>query len=269
MDPIPVVVDDQEQLPQELANYYTEADDGRFVLNAEGVDSHPQVQNLKSAYQREKEKRQRLAQERDQLQQRAELVPEDLLQEVEPETVQQAIERLRQGDTGEGGDQGGQQQGKGQQQDPAQIRQQVEKRFQREIEQRDEKLQAKDQQIRQLVVDQGLSQALTKARVTHAAYQRAAKKLLADHVQVQEGEDGSVQAVVETDMGEMDLDSYVQQWIATDEGAAFVDGNQGGGARGSGSTSGSRGRKEITREQYEQMSPTDAAEFFRNGGRIA
>ena len=266
MGAIPVVVDDQDQLPEELSNYYSETDDGRFVLDVDGVDSHPNVVNLKNAYQREKEKRQRLAQERDKLNQRAELIPEEALDDLEPETIQQAIERLRSGEEPKG--QQGQGQDKGQH-DAAQIKAQVEKRFQKEIEQRDQQLQSKDEQIRQLVVHQSLRDALSQAKVSNPVYQKAAMRLLADQVQVQEADDGLPRAVVETDMGEMDVASYVQQWTSTDEGAAFVDGNTGGDARGSSRNSSGTRKREITREQFNQMSPAEAKEFFANGGRIA
>ena len=249
-----VLVEDQEQIPEGFGDYYKETDQG-FVLDVDGVDSHPDVQNLRTAYQREKEKRQRVAQERDQLKPRAEMIPED----VEQDTVQQVLDRLRQGEDPF------QQQKDGP--DPAKIKEQVEQQWRKEVEQRDAKLSERDQQIRQMVIDQHLSQALSKAKVTNPAYQKAAKKLLADQIQVAEGDDGSLQATVETDMGPLTVEQYVQQWTAGDEGAAFADGNQGSGARGA-QGSGPRGRQQISRGQFEELDAAAKQEFIRNGGQV-
>jgi len=249
---IPVVVEDREQLPEGREDLYVETDSG-FVLDVEGVDSHPDVANLRTAYQREKEKRQEVARKRDELKARADLIPED----VEQETLTQVLDRLRQGEDPF------QQQKDGP--DPAKIKEQVEQQWRKEVEQRDAKLSERDQQIRQMVIDQHLSQALSKAKVTNPAYQKAAKKLLADQIQVAEGDDG-LQATVETDMGPLTVEQYVQQWTAGDEGSAFVDQSVGSGARGAQSSG--KGRKQLSRSQFEELGAGQRQEFIRNGGEI-
>ena len=251
-----VLIDDQSEIPQGFEDYYKEHDAGGYVLDVEGVDSHPDVANLRNAYQAEKDKRQKVAQERDKLKPKAEMVPDD----VEQETLQQVIERLRQGEdllSSSNKDAP----------DPAKIKEQVEQQWRQEVEKWQQEAQTRDQQLRQMVTDQALTQALQKNKITNPAYQKAAKKLLSDHIEVAEDESGNPQPKVDTDMGPLSVEQYVQQWTAGEEGAAFLDGNSGSGARGSGPTGG-RGRKEITRDQYEQMTAADAAEFFRNGGRI-
>lgn len=264
---IPVVVNDESELPEGLANYYQQGDDGSFVLKAKGVDSHPEVQNLRNSLQRQKQDREKLRKERDQYYQKASLIPDDL----DNDTLQDVLERAR-----NGGDGGHDQQGKGREtgdgqrqqqgQDPARIRQQVEQRFQKEIEQRDQRLQEKNQQVRQLVTDQSLTTALQKHGINNPTYQKAAKKLLADQITLQDSDDGMPQPVVESDMGEMSLDDFVQRWVNSDEGAAFVAGNTGSGAPG-GKTGGGK-TKQLKRSQFDAMSPEDKRQFALNGGQI-
>lgn len=52
-----VTVASLDDVQEGLREYYAEADDGSFVLQVEGVDSHPEVRNLKTAYTAEKTKR--------------------------------------------------------------------------------------------------------------------------------------------------------------------------------------------------------------------
>jgi len=80
-----------------------------------------------------------------------------------------------------------------------------------------------------LLVDNGLSQALLEAGVKKASYLKAAKAMLAGQVILKaEGENRIAK------VGDKPLAEFVKEWAATDEGKAFVDapGNAGGGAGG-------------------------------------
>lgn len=261
--PIPTVVESEDQLPEGLADHYEQGEDGTYILSVEGVDSHPDVQGLKSSLQKQKADREKLRKERDQFKERASLIPEDMDQD----TLQQALERIQQGDAGGQGGQGqqGNQQPNGQ--DAAKVREQLEKRYQREMEDRDKQIQQRDQQVRQLVVDNGLTSALQKHGVTTVGLQKGAKRLLADQVKVQEGDDGSLNAVVDTDMGEVDIDTFVKDWVSSEEGQDYLPKPAGSGARGSGPGA-KGGKKEVTRDQFDQMGPDDRMKFIRDGGRI-
>lgn len=251
---LPVLVEDQTQLPEGMEDYYQENGDGTYVLDVDGVESHPSIVGLKNSYQKEQKARQKYKSERDQLKSKADLIPDD----VETETLQQVIERLQAGeDPFASNDKN--------KPDPAKIKAEIEKRYQNQLDELTQGLSKKDQQVRQLVIDSGLTSALAKHKVTNPVYQRAAKKLLADQIQVKEDEDGNVVATVETDMGEIGLDQYVQNWTAGEEGSAFVDGNTGSGAQGNRRP---RGKKEMSRAQFDELSPAERAEFTRNGGRI-
>lgn len=251
---LPVMVEDQESLPEGYADLYTETDSG-YVLDIEGVDSHPTVTGLKTAYSKEKEKRQQLAKQRDQYKTRAEMIPDDM----EPDTVKSVIERLQAGEDPFKSDDKDKP-------DPAKIKAEIEKRYQAQLDELTQGLSKKDAQVRQLVIDNGLTAALVKNKVVNPSFQKAAKKLLADQIQIKEGEDGSIAATVETDLGEIGLDQFVHNWTEGEEGRYFVEGNTGSGAPGS--KGGPKGKKEIKRSQFDALDHGEKAEFLKSGGKI-
>lgn len=263
--PIPTVVESEDQLPEGLGEYYEQGEDGSYVLAVEGVDSHPEVQGLKSSLQKQKQDREKLRKERDQFKERASLIPDD----VDQETLEQALERIRSGGGGndDDPDNKGGKGGKGDDTDPAKVRQQIEKRYQAQIEEKDQAIQQRDQQVRQLVVDNGLTSALQQNGVTTPGLQKGAKRLLQDQVKVQEGDDGSLQAVVDTDMGEVSLEQFVKDWVSSEEGQDYLPKASGSGARGA-NGKGANGGKEMKREQFDQLAAEDKQKFIQNGGRL-
>jgi hypothetical protein len=52
-----VTVATLDDVQEGLREFYTETEDGSFILQVEGVDNHPDVRNLKNAYTSEKAKR--------------------------------------------------------------------------------------------------------------------------------------------------------------------------------------------------------------------
>lgn len=280
---LPILVEDQTKLPEGFETYYEEKDDGSYILQVEGVDNHPDVHGLKSAYQKEKEKRQNFSKQMEQLKKKASLLPDDI--DLDGETLSQLIEdyRARQADPDDDDHVDDDDKNKNknknkqtqqqQQADYQKIRDQIEKRFRKDLKERDDALterdrlvQDKDQKIRQLIIDNDLTTALTKNKVTNPTFQRAAKRLLADQIKIQEDDNGTLIPIVETDMGEVSLDNFVRDWAAGDEGSEFVDGNTGSGARGA--NQGPKGKKEMTRAQFDQLFPADQMKFTQNGGRI-
>lgn len=260
--PIPTVVESEDQLPEGLGEYYEQGEDGTYTLAIEGVDSHPEVQGLKSSLQKQKQDREKLRKERDQFRERASLVPDD----VDQETLEQALERIRSGEPDpDDKDKGGK--GKGDDTDPAKVRQQIEKRYQSQLEEKDQAIHQRDQQVRQLVVDNGLTGALQQNGVTTPGLQKGAKRLLQDQVKVQEGDDGSLQAVVDTDMGEVSLEQFVKDWVSSEEGQDYLPKASGSGARGA-NGKGANGAKEMKREQFDQLESEERMKFIRNGGRL-
>jgi len=56
--PLKAVIESTDGLDEAIAAFYTETD-GKFVLAIDGVDDHPEVANLRNAYARTKEDRER------------------------------------------------------------------------------------------------------------------------------------------------------------------------------------------------------------------
>lgn len=116
---------------------------------------------------------------------------------------------------------------------------------------------------RQLLVDNGLVDALTKAGVTNPISLKAAKAMLKDQVElIIEGE--SRKAMI----GDKDLTTAIKDWAGGDEGKHFIaaPANSGGGATGSGN--GGATGKTASRAAYEGMNPIERASFMKDGGKL-
>lgn len=87
---------------------------------------------------------------------------------------------------------------------------------------------------RQLLVDNGLTDALAKAGVTNPVHMKAVKSMLAAQVQIVADGDAKVAKV-----GEKPLADFVTEWAKGDEGKHFVaaPNNGGGGSHGGGGAS--------------------------------
>jgi hypothetical protein len=88
-----------------------------------------------------------------------------------------------------------------------------------------------------LLVDNGLTDALTKAGVSNPVHLKAAKALLSGQVQIVADGDSKVAKV-----GEKALADYIGEWAKGDEGKFFVaaPNNSGGGANGGSGGSGNK-----------------------------
>ena len=85
-----------------------------------------------------------------------------------------------------------------------------------------------------LLVENGLTDELTKAGVTNPAFLKAVKSTLSQQVKVvTEGDQRIAKA------GDKSLSDFVKEWAASDEGKHFVQApaNNGGGAQGGGNNS--------------------------------
>lgn len=92
-------------------------------------------------------------------------------------------------------------------------------------------LQASEGFTQRLLVDNGLTDALTKAGVTNPVHLKAVKSMLAGQVQiVAEGENKLAK------VGDKPLADFIGEWAKGDEGKFFVaaPNNSGGGANGGG-----------------------------------
>lgn len=183
-----------------IKGLYTETG-GKFVLQLADVDGHPDVANLKSAYERVKSDRDAVKAERDQFKAKSESLPSDF----DPEKWA----KLKDGKADDAA--------------LVALRQELEA-------ERDDwkgKFEAAQTTARRNALDRDLSDALAEVGVTNPAFTKAARTMLADGVQV--NDDGK--PFVETDMGPLPLSEHVKRWAAG-EGQDFVTAPKGGGAKG-------------------------------------
>lgn len=113
-----------------------------------------------------------------------------------------------------------------------------------------------------LLVENGLTEALTKAGVTNPAFLKAVKSTLASQVQVvTEGENRIAKA------GDKNLADFVTEWAKSDEGKYFVSAqnNSGGGSQGGGSNP---NQKTMTRAQFDAADQGTRAAFAKEGGKV-
>lgn len=113
-----------------------------------------------------------------------------------------------------------------------------------------------------LLVDNGLSDALVKAGVSNPAHLKAVKSMLASQVQIVTEGDQRVAKI-----GDKALGDAITEWAKSDEGKNFVaaTNNNGGGAQGG---HGSGGGKTIKQSEFNSLSPKDRALKMSEGFTI-
>lgn len=121
-------------------------------------------------------------------------------------------------------------------------------------------LEAETGAVQRLLVDNGLTEALTKAGVSNPVHLKAAKALLGSQVQVVADGDQRVAKV-----GDKALADFIGEWAKGDEGKHFVaaPANSGGGAAG-GSGAGAQ-TKTMTRAGFEALPPAQKVELSKAG----
>lgn len=219
------VIETTDGLDEAIAKLYTETD-GKFVLAIEGVDGHPDVANLKSAYERVKADRELIRTERDTLKGQSPNLPDDF--DIEK------WNKLKDGKPDEA----------------AQLK--LRQEYDARIADLEGKLTATQEASRKTAVERDLVQELTAAGVTNPSFVNAAKTMLANGVQI--SDDGK--PFIETDMGPMGLSDHVKRW-ASGEGKDFVTAPKGGGSRGVIGNGGS-----ITKDQFASMGDKERVELF-------
>lgn len=188
-----VALDTLEGLDEAAQSFYVEKD-GAYVLDIEGVDDHPDVANLRNAYQAEKSKRQEQGQKLAEAQSKLEAA------EAKPKE-----DRTKADDA-----------------EIVRLREALEKERDDAIAERD----TLKNQVYSLSVDSQLDQAIRDAGITQPSFQKAAKVMLKEGVELVDGN-----PIVSTDMGPVPLAEHVKRW-ASSEGADFVSPPKGGGAGG-------------------------------------
>ena len=220
------LLDTLEGVDDALKPLYTETD-GKFILQIDGVDNHPDVANLKSAYERTKADRDTARQERDAAKALVADFPDDFDAE--------KWAKLKDGKPDEA----------------ALIK--MRETLEAERDEWKSKFELSEKTALKNALDRDLTDALNAAGVTNPAFAKAARGMLADGVKI--GDDGK--PFVDTDMGPLALSEHVKKW-AGGEGKDFVTPANGGGGKGGTGKGGP-----VTAEQFAAMGDKERTALFR------
>ena len=115
---------------------------------------------------------------------------------------------------------------------------------------------------RQLLVDNGLTDALTKANVA-PAFLPAVKAMLSSKVELKT--EGSNRIAV---VGDKPLGEFIVNWSQGDEGKHYVAASVNGGAGANGNKVPGVTKNAITRAAHDAMPPEQRGAFFASGGTV-
>ena len=265
------VLDTLDGVEDAIRGLYEQADDGKYYLAVDGVDSLPQVRGLATTLRKYKE----VAPDASRLKAKLER-----LQQLEgfaelgmsAEEVRERLQRLEELEASGA---------KANSEQIEKLRETYEKRVAATKKQLEEQIAAKEAEIQRLnafverlTIDNEIEAALAKVNVIPETREavKALLKLRGPKV-VHDGE--SYRGVFETDLGEIPIKDYVEAWSRKDEAAPFLPAS---GNKGSGATSGKAGGsarvnpfKPETRNLTEQMrlmkeNPTLARQLAAEAG---
>jgi hypothetical protein len=225
------ILDSIDDLPPDVQSEYKAqkvGDKDVFVLDVEGLDAHPGVGTLKSAYERVKGDKKKLGDDLKLANTKLATFPAEFT--VEEWDRLKAIEEAGPDDP-EGK--------KRTQAELAAQKKNMEEKHTNEIKKKDEEIGKRDKiiadrdgEVGRLLIDSNLSTALTEAGVGKQ-FLRAATAMLRPEIKVTRDEEtGQSRAFFDTDLGEIDIPKFVETWSKSDEGKAFIPNPTGGGAGG-------------------------------------
>lgn len=234
------IIESLDEVDESLREYYKEQTvklpDGKtktvLALDLEAVDSHPGIATLRNAFERQKADNAKLKADNAELKTKVEALPDGItadeitrLQAFEAEAKKNADadpEKKRAHET--------------EIQSFKNMHQQELARANKKAEtvaaEKDAIIAKKDAEIRRLLIEDGLTKALTEAGVK-PEFLKASKAMLSKSVKVVEHE-GEYSAVVDTELGDAPVTEFVGQWAKSDEGKHFIAAPKGSDAPGSG-----------------------------------
>ena len=114
-----------------------------------------------------------------------------------------------------------------------------------------------------LLVENGLTDALTKSGVTNPVHLRAAKAMLSGQVQLVAEGDNRIAKV-----GDKALADYVGEWAKGEEGKYFVAAQQNGGGGAPGGAGKGGNAKTLTRTAFDGLDVAAKSKFIADGGTV-
>lgn len=228
------VLDSLDGVEDAVRGFYTEAEDGKYYLTVDDVDALPSVRGLTNTLRRFKEVAPDASRLKSRLDRLAELEAYADLELSADEVRErlQELEELRAAGAKAGSEQ------------IEKLRETYEKRVNATRKQLEEQIAAKDAEMQELrgfverlTIDNELDRALDRVKVIPETREAVKALMKLRGPKVVQGEDG-FQGVFETDLGDLDIASYVDKWSRSDEAAPFLPAS---GNRGTGATSGKGG----------------------------
>lgn len=232
------ILDSLDNVPAELHDFYQEQD-GKFVLDLEeDIKTHPRVSALSNAYRQEQSRRKELSTKVEELEGKVSGLPEDF----DPDEWA----RLKQGE--------------GAKPDEAiqLLKDQHEKKIASLMEKHAKDLASKDQALseRDGYIDRTTKLDTLRKSLREVGIDPDFEDAVVDHlspsIKVQRLDDGNRKAIVETDMGELDVNAFVTDWAKT-KGQKFLGKASGPDPKGNGSAR--SGGKVMTRTEFDKLDP--------------
>jgi hypothetical protein len=132
-----------------------------------------------------------------------------------------------------------------------------------EAEKAKKSYESESQLTHRLLVENGLTDALTKAGVTNPVHLRAAKAMLSGQVQlIAEGENRIAK------VGDKPLADYVGEWAKGEEGKYFVAAQQNTGGGATGGDGKGAGAKTLSRTAFDGLDAVAKVKFIAEGGNV-
>jgi hypothetical protein len=122
-------------------------------------------------------------------------------------------------------------------------------------------LKTESEFTQRLLIDNGLSDALTLVKVK-PELSKAVKALFANQAQIKV--DGDNRKAV---IGDKALNEYIDEWSKSDEGKHFIAAPINGGGAAHGSSTGTQ-NKTWTRSEFDSKSHFERSEFAKSGGKV-
>lgn len=247
---IKALLDSVDDIPEALKPLYVE-DNGKFVLDIEGIDDHPKVRGVITANRENVKKRDQYKRELADAMAKVSALPDDF----DPEEYaalkasggkpDEALQTLR--------DQ------------HARAIERLTAKFNSDLAAKDGEVLERDSYIDRSVADAGLKTALLDVGVKPGLLD-GALAALRPSVKVQRTDKGDRKAIVETDMGEMDVPSFVKDWAGS-KGKEYLAPPTGPNPTGNNGRNGN-GSKTITRKDWEGMTAPDRLAKAKDGFKV-
>lgn len=222
-----IILDSLDGVDASLQHLYNE-EDGKYVLEVDGVDEHPSVLALRSSLTAVRKDKEALRKQLKESTAKLESVPDDF--DAAEWTRLREEEDARKADPDYDKKRGGEEHLARQREQYEQRLRDQEKRHQEELNAKDGEIHERDARLERMIIDDGLTSYLTSVGVPNDARLKGARAMLRPIVKIEKDENDEPYAFVDTDLGPQKLDKFVETWAKSEEGKVFIPKPTGGGA---------------------------------------